>query len=133
MNSPVAPESMRELRDLIYAVSVVSTSTFNWRDFRLSSDMTHIRTLQCTEPYDSRNGHTVKCIGFPGPLKPTNKRLLYWELHTVLKDTDSRNASGASEIVVRCLVGCSALVAGKTQGWHMWSTGIPSALAWVVG
>ena len=36
MNLPVAPESAREFIDLISAVSVVSTSTFNQRDFGLS-------------------------------------------------------------------------------------------------
>ena len=38
INLLVALEFMREFRDLTLVVLVVSTSTFNWRDFGLSSE-----------------------------------------------------------------------------------------------
>ena len=71
----------------------------------------HIRTLQCTEPYNSRNGHTVSNVSdSQGPSNP-QIRGYYIGNYTLSKDTDSRNASGASRIAVGCLVGCPALVA----------------------
>ena len=42
MNSPVALESTREVRDLVSIVSVVSTSTFSFKDFGFSSEVAMI-------------------------------------------------------------------------------------------
>ena len=50
-------------------------------------DTTVYRTIQFKE-----QTQCVEWFGFPGPLEPMNKGLLYWELHSVSKDTDSRNA-----------------------------------------
>ena len=98
----------------------------------------HIRTLQCTEPYNLRNRHSVSnVLGSRGPLNPQIRTCYIGNLHTVLKDTDLRNAQGTSRIAVGYLALVAELCGGASRyggstAYRKWQPGLYGALAYAM-
>ena len=74
-------EEERKKGHLIYA----------WKQVGLWNESHKDTTVYWTIQFKEQT-QCVEWVRFPGPLEPMNKGLLYWELHSVLKDTDLRNA-----------------------------------------